>query len=40
MKKNSVSNNNVNDTFIKIIIAVFSFLLYSQTIKFDFVLDD
>jgi len=40
MKKNAVSNNNVNDTFIKIIIAVFSFLLYSQTIKFDFVLDD
>jgi len=40
MKKNTVSNNNVNDTFIKIIIAVFSFLLYSQTIKFDFVLDD
>ncbi|MFM7015495.1 MAG: tetratricopeptide repeat protein [Bacteroidota bacterium] len=40
MKKNSLSNNNSNDTLIKIIIVVFSFILYFQTVKFDFVLDD
>ena len=40
MKKNAIANNSNNDLFIKIIIASFSFLLYSQTIKFDFTLDD
>ncbi len=32
--------NNNNDTFIKIIIVVFTFILYVQTIRFDFTLDD
>jgi 4-amino-4-deoxy-L-arabinose transferase-like glycosyltransferase len=40
MNKSKISTHNNNDTFIKIIIALFTFILYSQTINFDFVLDD
>lgn len=40
MNKSKLSNNKNNDTLIKIILIVFSFILYAQTIKFDFTLDD
>jgi tetratricopeptide (TPR) repeat protein len=39
-KKEINEKKSDNDTLIKIIIVVFSFILYSQTVKFDFVLDD
>lgn len=40
MNKGKLTINNSNDTIIKITIVVFTFILYAQTIKFDFTLDD
>lgn len=40
MNKSKIVINKTNDTIIKTIIVVFTFILYAQTIKFDFTLDD